>query len=121
MSTTPTLTKAEDVTVDFGFGLTLTGNLEHNDAAHTLTLWTDEGPETLSKDLSGYGVYPAPGCVFIKDWSEHEGLTARLRAAGIVGETQRTAVVGSFSTSAFEVPVTLNMIGVPPQEITVER
>lgn len=40
--------------------------------------------ETLSVNLSGYGLHPAPGNVFIKDYSEHEGLTGNLVANGIV-------------------------------------
>lgn len=59
-------------------------------------------PETLSVNLSGYGLRPSPGNVFIKDWSEHEGWTQKLVDAGLV-EIVREVSVGPFSSRAYEV------------------
>lgn len=93
------------VAVDFG-AIELTGSLHHDDAQRALTLLTDEGPERVSVNLEAYGLIPRPGRVFIKDWSEHTGLTARLAEAGLV-EIIGSVVVGPFSSTAYEVEVTL--------------
>ena len=102
-STTPA-TK-ENVTIDFG-GIERTGSLCHDDVNRLLLLETDEGPEHISVSLKAYGLTPRPGSVFIKDWSEHSGLTARLAAAGLV-EPLRALVCGPFASPAYEVEVTL--------------
>lgn len=72
-----------ETTIDFG-SITLTGILEHDSTQATLMLHTDEGPEVLSTNLNYYGLVGEPGCVFIKDWSEHAGLAERVQAAGLV-------------------------------------
>ncbi|MDO4254318.1 MAG: hypothetical protein Q4C81_04110 [Kocuria sp.] len=98
-------TAKHGVAVDFG-AIELTGSLHHDDAQRDLVLLTDEGPERVSVSLQGYGLVPAPGRVFVKDWSEHSGLAQRLQEAGlarIVG----SVVVGPFSSTAYEVEVTL--------------
>ncbi|MGI8307046.1 hypothetical protein [Saccharopolyspora hattusasensis] len=95
----------ENVTVDFG-GIELAGSLCHDDANRSLLLETDEGPERISVNLDAYGLTPEPGNVFIKDWSEHAGLTARLAAAGLVRPVYALAV-GRFASTVYEVEVTL--------------
>ena len=102
------ITTKDDVTIDFGTTeLTeLTGTLQHDNVNQTLVLLTDEGPERLSVNLLADGFISMPGNVFIKDWSEGEGLTARLEAAGLVKRV-RQVIVGPFRSTAYEVEVTL--------------
>lgn len=99
---TDTLEK-NDVTVTFPY-LSLTGQLVHDRAAGVLELMTDEGPERLSVNLDVYGLSTATGEVWIKDWSEHEGLTGNLAEQGLV-EVVSTAHVGPFASRAHLVRV----------------
>lgn len=100
-----TITEKHSVTVSFG-SLELTGTLHHDDENRSLVLETDEGPEHLSVNLESYGFTPKPGNVFIKDWSEHAGLTARLEQAGLV-QSLHELTVGPFGSTAYEVKMTL--------------
>ncbi|MFC9755209.1 hypothetical protein [Streptomyces sp. NPDC056921] len=100
-----TITKKHNVTVGFGF-IKLTGSLHHDDESRSLVLETEEGPEHISVSLRSYGFTPKPGNVFIKDWSEHAGLTARLEQAGLV-QPLHELNVGPFGSTAYEVKVTL--------------
>ncbi|MFD8609493.1 hypothetical protein [Streptomyces sp. NPDC059631] len=102
-----TTTVKHDVTVDFGC-IELTGVLVHDDELRVLILKSAEGgtAEPISTSLAGYGLTPEPGNVFIKDWSEHSGLTARLERAGLV-KPVRELTVGPFNSPAYEVQVTL--------------
>lgn len=59
-------------------------------------------PEVISTNLSAWGIHPAPGNAFIKDYSEHEGLAESLVGAGvldIVGEV----TFGPYDLRAYEV------------------
>ncbi|MFE6939588.1 hypothetical protein [Streptomyces chartreusis] len=95
-----------DVTVVFG-SIELTGTLVHDDENRVLELENAEGPaEPISISLQGYGLTPEPGNVFIKDWSEHSGLTARLTQAGLV-QPVHALTAGPFGSKAYEVQVTL--------------
>lgn len=70
-------------------------------------LWDDEVghvPEVLSVNLSDYGLYADAGNVFIKDYSEHEGLTQSLVEANLV-KVVRQVTFGPFNTTAYEVEV----------------
>ncbi|WP_405824175.1 hypothetical protein OG705_29050 [Streptomyces sp. NBC_00838] len=99
-------TAKHDVTVDFGC-VELTGSLVHDDEHRVLELENAEGPaESISISLRNYGLTPEPGNVFIKDWSEHSGLTARLAQAGLV-KPVHTLTVGPYQSTAYEVQVTL--------------
>ncbi|MGW3974248.1 hypothetical protein ACWEFD_33765 [Streptomyces ardesiacus] len=100
-----TTTVKHDVTIDFGC-IELTGTLVHDDENHVLELELDEGPEPISISLQSYGLTPAPGNVFIKNWSEHSGLMARLAQAGLV-KPVRALTVGPYCSTAYEVHVTL--------------
>lgn len=82
--TTHAPTVREHAAVDFGHDLVLEGQLKHDPSQNLLVLITDEGAERLSISLEQYGISPAPGNVFIKDYSEHAGLAQRLVAAGLV-------------------------------------
>lgn len=48
--------------------------------------WDDE---VLSVNLGGYEMYPPEGHVYVRDYSEHEGLPAALEAAGIATVVER--------------------------------
>ncbi|MGW0538520.1 hypothetical protein [Streptomyces sp. NPDC003032] len=100
-----TTTVKHDVTVKFGC-VELTGSLVHDDEHGVLELEDAEGPEPISISLQGYGLTPERGNVFIKDWSEHSGLTARLERAGLVKPVHELTV-GPFGSTAYEVQVTL--------------
>ncbi|MEV0445757.1 hypothetical protein AB0I84_20910 [Streptomyces spectabilis] len=102
----PTIAVKRGVTVGFG-RIELTGALVHDDENRVLELEDAEGPaEPISISLQAYGLTPEPGHVFIKDWSEHSGLTARLAQAGLVTPV-RALTVGPFRSTAYEVQVTL--------------
>ncbi|WP_433855197.1 hypothetical protein [Streptomyces kronopolitis] len=101
-----TTTVKHDVTIDFGC-IELIGSLVHDDQYRVLELENAEGPaEPISTSLQGYRLTPEPGNVFIKDWFEHSGLTARLAQAGLV-KPVRALTVGPFGPTAYEVQVTL--------------
>lgn len=85
-------------------GITLSGSIEHDDDQRALVLSTAEGPETLSVNLQAYGLLAPSGYVWIKDWSEHEGLAASLAASSLVEEVSDT-LVGPFSSRAVLVRV----------------
>jgi hypothetical protein len=102
---TTTITEQADVSIEFN-GLELNGTLQH-DIGHTcLTLFTDEGPERLSTSLQSYGYLPTLDNVYIKDYSEHSGLTAALVAAGLVRKVGAVDV-GPFASTVHEVEVTI--------------
>ncbi|MFD4245803.1 hypothetical protein ACFWP3_30050 [Streptomyces sp. NPDC058525] len=104
--TESTTTVKYDVTVDFGC-IELTGALVHDNETRVLELKNAEGPaEPISISLQGYGLMPEPGNVFIKDWSEHSGLTARLARVGLVTPLH-ALTVGPYRSTAYEVQVTL--------------
>lgn len=92
-----------DISIDFG-SIELSGVLVHDDAQRALVLHTDEGPEPISVNLGAYGLYPAPGQIFIKDWSEHDGLAARMSEQGLV-KIIDSVRVGPFSSRAYLVEV----------------
>lgn len=58
-----------------------------------LTLCTDEY-EPLCTATVALDVLPSDGCVFIKDWSENEGIASSLVSAGIIKLTGRTIPTG---------------------------
>ena len=56
--------------------------------------------ETLSVNLTGYGLYPPdPDTIFVPSWSENEGLPEALDAAGIAVPVDQ-AHFGPFATTA---------------------
>jgi hypothetical protein len=94
----------EDVTVACS-SITLTGDIHHSATQHALTLIDPSEPaEILSTNFSGYGLIAQEDTVFIKDWSEHQGVTASLVEAGVV-EIVRMVHVGPFRSRAYEVRV----------------
>lgn len=84
---------------------TLTGDLELHQGVLVLANAHAPGDdftstEPLSTSLIAYGYIEFPGEVFIKDWSEHEGLAAALADAG-AGEITETLTVGPFNSTAY--------------------
>lgn len=72
----------------------------HNDSVR-LTLFDANADELLcvaTVMIMGYN--PAPGCVFIKNWSENEGVYEALFSAGVVGPIIRKIPAGY--TEAYE-------------------
>lgn len=63
--------------------------------------------EVLSVNLIGYGYLAFPGEVFIKDWSEHQGLSAALEQAGIA-TVKAPITVGPFGSTAYRMRLTGN-------------
>lgn len=62
----------------------------------------DEGfpdVETLSVNLTAYNLRPAPNCVYVKAYAEHEGLAEALVTAGI-GVIEGTIHFGPYNTTA---------------------
>lgn len=55
--------------------------------------------ETLSINLGVYGLTPPPGCVYVKDYSEHRGLPQALVTAG-VGTIEGAVTFGPFGSAA---------------------
>lgn len=95
---------ADGVAVDFS-GFVITGAIHHDDARRGLFLEDSEGPtEVLSTNLAAYGMNPLDGHVFIKDWTEHYGVTAALVAQGVVTIVDEVHV-GPFSSRAYQVRV----------------
>lgn len=88
-------------TIDFMGAIELSGTLRFDEATGLLELDTEDGemPERLSVRLDGYGIDTPAGHAWIKDWSEHQGVTDSLVAAGAV-EVVQTVQVGPFSSTA---------------------
>lgn len=90
----------------FDFGVVTLANSTYGDGSPALVadfVYDGEGErETLSTNLSYYGMTPEPGNVFIKDYSEHEGLTDALVKAGAVTMV-RPITFGPFNSGGFEV------------------
>lgn len=94
----------EDVTVDFST-LALTGDILHCPELRAMILELPyELPEVISTNLGAYGLEAQVDTVFIKDWSEHAGLTTSLVASGVV-EIVREVHVGPFASRAYETRV----------------
>ena len=66
---------------------------------------------TATVCLSEYDLHPRPGHVFIKDWSENEGMYQCLRAEGIVGEAVEFYDIGyENSCRAYECPLLVEVL-----------
>lgn len=99
-------TIGHDVEIDFGV-FSLTGDVRYDEEQSALILADRERgfPEHLSVSLLAYGgLIPEPGCVFVKDWSEHEGLAHQLVAAGL-GEISDEVRVGPFRMRAYQLKI----------------
>lgn len=61
--------------------------------------------ETFSVNLSAYGMYPPEGHIFVKDYSEHEGLANALVTAGLVAIVEPIRI-GEFGSPGHLVRIT---------------
>lgn len=87
--------------------LTLTGRVEYDAGQQALTI-TDRATgeeEVLSVNLTDYDYIAFPGEVFVKDWSEHQGLPAALEQAGIA-TVKAPITVGPFASTAYRMQLT---------------
>lgn len=83
--------------------MTLAGDLAYDPASSELVLIHDDGEHhVLSTVLLAYGYMPFFGETFIKDWTEHSGLTDTLVMAGVVTVVERLTV-GPFNSTAYRV------------------
>lgn len=97
-------TVAKHIPVSFS-AITLTGDIQYDPEQHALLLADESSPaEVISTNLGVYGLEPREDTVFIRDWSEHTGLTTSLVAAGVV-DVVRAINVGPFRSRAYEVRV----------------
>ena len=87
--------------------VTLTGAVEHDPSHNGLTITCPDtgNSEVLTIDLTSYGNVAFPGEVFVKDWSEHQGLAAALEQAGI-GTISTAIIVGPFASTAYRMRLT---------------
>lgn len=60
---------------------------------------------TPTVNLGAYGMHPQSGNVFIKTYSENEGVLEALQVAGIVGDVIKRFTVGYVEDGAAEVPL----------------
>ena len=68
-----------------------------------LLVAADGGPIAHATiNLEEVGFAPEPGCFFIKNYSEHEGLGDALIKAGVVQRTHRRVKYGPWDASADE-------------------
>lgn len=68
----------------------------------------DKSGEVLSTptlNMVSYGNCPAPGNVFIKDYSENEGMVKALQVAGVIGAPVRTFDAGFVKRGVHECPL----------------
>lgn len=104
MSARTATTTFPGVTLFLPDGL-MTGTVTYDAGTSQLAItYEDRQVEVLSIDLTLEGYVAAPGEAFIKDWSEHSGLTGALVDAGLVMRTE-TVEVGPFSSRAYRVLV----------------
>ncbi|MEO3931387.1 hypothetical protein WMO79_01050 [Micrococcaceae bacterium Sec7.4] len=103
--TSAPITVGTDASVDFG-NLTIHGDVLYLGDQNALVLMDKDhgGRERLSTNLEAYGHTPKPGHVFIKNWSEHRGVTDSLVESGLV-EITEALTVGPFASPAYEVRV----------------
>lgn len=83
----------------------LYGDLTYDPASSALVLIHDDGEHhVLSTVLLAYGYMPFFGETFIKDWTEHSGLTDTLVMVGVVTVVERLTV-GPFNSTAYRVRI----------------
>ena len=73
-------------TITLKYGHKLTGHLrmmKYQDGSPALMMLCDDGREVLSVNLAGYGLKAPDGHIFVKDYSDHEGLADELVQLGI--------------------------------------
>ena len=94
----------DHISLQFGEHVRLDGYAAYDQPRGLLYFITDEGYEVLSVVLEAYGFVAPLGCVWIKDWSEHTGVTEQLVSLGVVSY-EKTVRVGPFNSPAHLVSV----------------
>lgn len=61
--------------------------------------WPPEKICTPTVNLSGYGLFPEEGNVFIKNYAENEGVREVLEEAGIIGTAVQTVAAGHITVT----------------------
>ena len=98
------LTLKKDVAVSFSSYLTI-GDIVYDADRHYVGFNSHEDPiERVVTNLAAYGLFPQADTVFIKDWSEHQGVTQSLVDAGLA-EIVREVFVGPYETRAYELRI----------------
>lgn len=92
------------ITLYFGEKVRYVGRVTYGGANGLLYFVADEDNEVLSVNLEAYGLTTPPGHAWIKDWSEHSGVTSQLINVQAVTHKQ-TALVGPFDSPAHLVQV----------------
>lgn len=100
------ITLIDTTTLDFGESVELTGSVIYDQAHGLLYLVTDEDAEVLSITLDEYGLTTPENHVWIKDWSEHQGIASQLIRQNLVTYKQ-SFVVGPFDSQAHLVEIVL--------------
>ena len=96
------------ISLQFGEEVRLGGYVAYDQPRNLLYFITDEGSEVLNVNLEAYGLVTPPGYVWIKDWSEHTGVTVQLISLGAV-LYEESALVGPFRSAA-------HLVRVAPQQ-----
>lgn len=96
---------ATSVTLHFGEAVRTTGQVGYDAARQLLLFITTEDTEVLSVNLETYGLTTPAWHVWVKDWSEHTGLTNQLTNLQIA-TYKITAEVGPFNSPAHLVEIT---------------
>lgn len=65
----------------------------YGDGSPALRLWCEDGPLATATVFLSHAT-PAEGCVWIKDYSENEGMLASLIEAGVIEATGRVERAG---------------------------
>lgn len=78
----------------------LTGRYENDDLAVVLTC--EDGEPLTRVSVNVPNEHPAPGCVFIRDYSENAGLADALVAVGVVEPTGRTILLPPYDSRVVE-------------------
>jgi len=99
------ITVRENITAQFS-AIALTGDIIFYPSQSALALidQKDGEREIISTNLESAGLEPIDGCVMIKDWSEHSGLTQSLVDMGIVRIVAKYTL-GQFNSIAYQVRV----------------
>jgi len=77
----------------------------YRDGTLAMGLFTLNGDDlaTVTVNLAAYDLVPAEGAMFIKDYSEGEGVANALRSVGLIVFTGRREYVGPYGVQVIEV------------------
>lgn len=87
--------KLKVYTVKMKYGEPIVGTIrtaQYGDGSLAVQIWDGEGPETLSINLISYGLRAPEGHMFVKNYSEHEGLPDAIQEAGIATKIREVSI-----------------------------